>query len=122
MKRAVLVVLSVILLLGLSGCSGKITSGEVVKKSFTPAHNEVRVIPVVVSNGKTCITRVVPYTYHYSDCWEITIAAWDEEEKKMQTATYRVNEGVYESVEIGDEFVYKKDMKPIEPEYTRERQ
>lgn len=40
----------------------------------------------------------------------------------MQTATYRVNEGVYESVEIGDEFVYKKDMKPIEPEYTRERQ
>lgn len=122
MKRAVFVVLAVALLLVLSGCSGKITSGEVVKKSFTPAHNEVRVIPVVVSNGKTCITRVVPYTYHYSDCWEITIAAWDEEEKKMQTATYRVNEGVYESVEIGAEFVYDKDMKPIEPEYTRERQ
>lgn len=122
MKRAVFVVLAVVLLLSISACSSKITSGEVVKKSFTPAHNEVRVIPVVVSNGKTCITRVVPYTYHYSDCWEITIAAWDEEEKKMQTATYRVNEGVYESVEIGAEFVYDKDMKPIVPEYTRERQ
>ena len=113
MKRAVFVVLAVVLLLSISACSSKITSGEVVKKSFTPAHNEVRVIPVVVSKG---------YTYHYSDCWEITIAAWDEEEKKMQTATYRVNEGVYESVEIGAEFVYDKDMKPIEPEYTRERQ
>lgn len=122
MKRAVFAVLAVALLLVLSGCSGKITSGEVVEKNFTPAHSEVRLIPIVISNGKTCITRVIPYTYHYSDRWEITIAAWDEEEKKMQTATYRVNEGVYESVEIGDEFVYKKDMKPIEPEYTRERQ
>lgn len=122
MKRAVFAVLAVVLLLSISACSSKITSGEVVKKSFTPAHNEVRMIPIVISNGKTHITRVIPCTYHYSDCWEITIAAWDEEEKKMQTATYRVNEGVYESVEIGDEFVYKKDMKPIEPEYTRERQ
>lgn len=122
MKRAVLIVLAVVLLLSISACSSKITSGEVVKKSFTPAHNEVRMIPIVVSNGKTFTTCVIPYTYHYSDCWEITIAAWDEKEKKMQTATYRVNEGVYESVEIGDEFVYKKDMQPTDPEYTREKQ
>lgn len=121
-KRAVLIVLAVVLLLSISACSSKITSGGVVKKSFTPAHNEVRFIPIVVSNGKSVMTTIVPYLYRYSDRWEITISAWDEKEKKMQTATYRVNEGVYESVKIGDEFVYKKDMQPIEPEYTREKQ
>lgn len=122
MKRAVFVVLAVALLLGLSGCSGKITSGEVVEKNFTPAHSEVRLIPFVISNGKSVSTGIIPYVYRYSDRWEVTIAAWDEEEKKMQTATYRVTEEVYEAVEIGAEFVYDKDMKPIEPEYTRERQ
>lgn len=120
-KRAVLIVLAVVLLLSLSACSSKITSGEVVKKSFTPAHSEVRMIPIVISNGKSVTTIIVPYLYHYSDCWKITIAAWDEKEKKMQTATYRVNEDVYESVKIGDEFVYKKDMQPTDPEYTREK-
>ena len=121
MKRAVLVVLAVALWLVLSGCSGKITSGEVVEKSYTPAHSETRIIPLVISNGKTSSVMVIPYIYFYSDRWEITIAAWDEKEKKMQTATYRVTEEVYEAVEIGAEFVYDKDMKPIEPEYTRER-
>lgn len=122
MKRAVFAVLAVALLLVLSGCSGKITSGEVVEKNFTPAHSEVRLIPVVISNGKSVRTRIIPYVYCYSDRWEVTIAAWDEEEKKTQTATYRVTEEVYKAVEIGAEFVYDKDMKPIEPEYTRERQ
>ncbi len=121
MKRAVLVVLAVVLLLVLSGCSCKITSGEVVEKNFTPAHSETRIIPLVISNGKTSHVMVIPYVYHYSDRWEITIAAWDEEEKKMQTATYRVTAEVYKAVEIGAEFVYDKDMEPIEPEYTRER-
>lgn len=121
MKRAVLVVLAVALLLVLSGCSGKITSGEVVEKSYTPAYSTVRIIPLFISNGKTSRVMPIPYVYHYSDKWEVTIAAWDEKEKKMQTATYRVTEEVYEAVEIGAEFVYDKDMKPIEPEYTRER-
>lgn len=122
MKRAVFAVLAVALLLVLSGCSGKITSGEVVEKNFTPAHSTSCIIPLVISNGKTSHVVYVPYTYHYSDRWEVTIAAWDEKEKEMQTATYRVTEEVYEAVEIGAEFVYDKDMKPIEPEYTRERQ
>lgn len=122
MKRAVFAVLAVVLLLSISACRSKITSGEVVEKNFTPAHREVRLIPIFISNGKNSSTRLVPFVYHYSDRWDVTIAAWDEKEKKMQTATYRVTEEVYEAVEIGAEFVYDKDMKPIEPEYTRERQ
>lgn len=85
MKRAVLVVLAVALLLVLSGCSGKITSGEVVEKSYTPAYSTVRIIPLFISNGKTSRVMPIPYVYHYSDKWEVTIAAWDEKEKKMQT-------------------------------------
>lgn len=122
MKRAVLVVLVVVLLLGISGCSGKLKSGEVIKKSYTPAHSETRIIPLVTFNGKTSNVMLIPYIYYYSEKWEVTIAAWDEKEKKMQTATYRVTKEVYEAAEIGAEFVYDKDMKPIEPEYTRKKQ
>lgn len=122
MKKTISIALAIALLLALSGCCAKITSGEVVEKNYTPAHSEVRLIPLVLSNGKSSSVVVIPYTYYYSDRWTVTIAAWDEEAKKMQSATYRVTEEVYEAVEIGAEFVYDKDMQPNEPEYTRERQ
>lgn len=122
MKKTISIALAIALLLVLSGCCAKITSGEVVEKNYTPAHSEVRLIPLVLSNGKSSSVVVAPYTYYYSDRWTVTIAAWDEEAKKMQSATYRVTEEVYEAIEIGAEFVYDKDMQPSEPEYTRKRQ
>ena len=112
---------SALLLLVLTGCAGPITDGEVVKKEFDPAHTVVRMIPVVRSNGKTTSTTIIPYFYHYPDRWYIKIQQYDAKNGKMRTATYRVIEDVYNSVCVGAEFVYDKDMKPEEPEYTRER-
>lgn len=109
--------------LAISGCgTGKITSGEIVEKTFTEAHTKTIIIPICISNGKSMTTIFCPYIYHYSDRFEIKIQKWNEEKSEMETATYRVTETVYNSVEIGFEFVYKSDMCPQEPEYTREKQ
>lgn len=110
------------LMLTFTGCVEKITEGEVVEKNFTPAHVQPRVIPVIISNGKTTTTTMIPYMYYYPDTWSITIQNWDEKENEILTATYRITEEVYNTVEIGAEFVYDEEFEPDYPEYTRERE
>lgn len=119
MKKKVFVLVIAIAIL-LSACSRKITQGEVIDKSYTPAHSEIMLIPVVTTNGKTTTTRVIPYMYFYNDRWDITIRGRSKE-GEVETATYRVTRDVYDAVEIGAEFVYDKDFEPGEPEYTREQ-
>jgi hypothetical protein len=122
LKKVVSCLLAISLcLVLLSGCQNSITQGEVIEKEFTPSHTRIMVIPVVHSNGKTSYTTLVPFTYFYPDTWKITIQSYDEEKGENLTATYRVTENVYDSVKIGDEFVYDENMEPDEPEYTRER-
>lgn len=123
---AIAVILVVILLISLFlnildfFSSKDITEGSVVNKEFSPAHSETVTIPRIISNGKTCSTVIVPYVYHYSDTYKITIRDYIDNEE--QTATYRVTKEVYDSVNIGDEFIYNKEYEPNEPEYTREKQ
>ena len=114
-------VATALLLLTLVGCSGRIKQGEVVKKTFEPAHTEVRMVPMVHSNGKTTYTTMRPYIYRYPDRWYIKIQQYDEEKNEMLTATYSVTEAVYDAVSIGAEFVYEEEMEPEGPEYTREK-
>ena len=75
MKKAIAIILAAIISLSLLGCASKITSGEVINKSYTEAHTQMMLIPVVISNGKTMSTILVPYIYHYSDRWDVTIQA-----------------------------------------------
>lgn len=114
------VLLMGLLVFGLYGCSTNITSGEVVDKTFTPAHVQTVIVPTHISNGKTSTTIMVPYTYYYSDTWRIKIQQYTEEDGYL-TATYRVTEDVYNTVSIGDQFEWNEDMEPQNPEYTRER-
>ena len=120
-KKTMCLLLAVMLAVMLSGCGEKITRGEVIDKKFTPCHSEVKFIYVVTSNGKTSSTKMIPYVYRYPDTYTITITAMDEDGNR-QKATYRVTKEVFETVQIGDEFIYTKDMEPSEPEYRREEQ
>lgn len=120
-RKIIFAALTLFLIFSLCGCSGKITSGEVVEKWYTPAHTETRLVPLTIYNGKTSTIIMIPYVYHYNDTWNIKIQAWDESEKEMQTAIYRVPEEVYNAVSVGGQFEYKKDMEPSEPEYTRNK-
>jgi hypothetical protein len=123
MKRKIVAFIGILLIFSiLTGCSKAITEGEVISKEFTPAHTQIMFIPIVHTNGKTSYTTLIPFIYYYNDKWEVTIQQYDDEQKEMLSATYRITEEVFDAVTIGSEFVYSNDMEPLEPEYTRERQ
>ena len=123
MKRKIVAFIGILLIFSiLTGCSKAITEGEVISKEFTPAHTQIMFIPIVHTNGKTSYTTLIHFIYYYNDKWEVTIQQYDDEQKEMLSATYRITEEVFDAVTIGSEFVYSNDMEPLEPEYTRERQ
>lgn len=103
----------------LCSCSSKITQGEVYKKNFRPAYSTVRLIPIVHTNGKTSFTTFMPFTYHYPGRWEINIRQLNDNGETL-TATYWVSKDVFNTVKIGDEFVYDENRDFSEEPYTRE--
>lgn len=117
-KRASYIIALLILM---SGCTQKISRGEVIEKEFVPAHTSMMIIPVVRTNGKTTSTTMIPYVYYYADRYTIKIAGYDKDGEHC-SAAYRVTKEVFDAVELGAEFEYVKEMKPDYPEYTRERQ
>lgn len=123
LRRTFALVLAALMLLAfvsfLMGCSKKITQGEVVDKTFSPAHVQTMLVPVCISNGKTMTTYFIPYVYQYPDTWKITISAKGAD-GKIETATYRVTKEIFDTVQIGTEFIYKPENGPEEPEYYRE--
>ena len=120
MKKIKVILSILIVALVLSSCSLYLTQGEVIEKEFIPAHSETTMLPIVITDGENISTIIMPYVYHYSDTYKITIRDYIDNEE--QTATYRVTKEVYDSVNIGDEFIYNKEYEPNEPEYTREKQ
>lgn len=114
-------IIAVLVMLTLVGCGNAITSGEVVRKTYTPAHTQIVMIPLIRTNGKVTHTTMIPMVYHYNDRWDITIQRVSADGSIM-TASFRVTEEVYDATDIGAEFEYNKDYAPNEPEYTRERQ
>lgn len=123
LRRTFALVLAALMLFAfvsfLTGCSKKITQGEVVSKTFSPAHVQTMLVPVCISNGKTMTTHFIPYVYQYPDTWKITISAKGAD-GKIETATYRVTKEIFDTVQIGTEFIYKPENGPEEPEYYRE--
>lgn len=61
MIKKILVIIIVLSGLLLSGCGNELKQGEVYEKEFKPAYDQLMFIPVVISNGKTCMTILTPY-------------------------------------------------------------
>lgn len=121
MKRFIPCFLAFALLISLCGCSDKLTEGEVYEKEFKKAETNVRLIPFVISNGKTTITRLIPYVYSYPDRWIIKIRE-PNGDGTYKTATYYTSKEVYDSINIGDTFSYVSGRDFENEPYTRERQ
>lgn len=121
MKKVLsLVIMICIIIVCFSGCVNKdINEGIIISKEFTPAHSEIIMMPMVVSNGKSTSTVIVPYIYYYNDKWEITIQGVANGE--IVKETYRVKEEVYEKVSLGDNFKFEESMNPESKEYTKEK-
>jgi len=96
-------------------CSLQITEGEIVSKEFKPEYSHLQMMPVYV--GKNI--QLIPIWHHYPDRWCITISAYSD--KKEVRETFYVHKEVYESVEIGDWFVFDSGKGTTKEPVRKER-
>ena len=76
---------------------------------------------MVISNGKSITTMMIPYTVYYPDRYVIHIKAFRNGE--WITEDFYVSQEVYDSISIGDMFLYDTDRGDLQDEpYTKERQ
>lgn len=107
----------------LTGCSGKITEGEIYEKEYKPEKTSIVTVPIVHTNGKSTYTTIIPVTYHYPDRWCVRIRSLNQDEDgEYETAEYYTTEEVYNECEIGDLFVYDEDRDYEEEPVEKEKQ
>ena len=96
MKKMIICLIAILV-----SCSGGIKEGEIFSKEFTPAHTAILLMPVVVSNGKTCTTTMVPMCFYYPDSYSVAIKNYNREAKKKDTRIVYIEKQVYDKVNIG---------------------
>ena len=122
MKKTLVLVLTLVMYLGLlTGCGHKLTEGEVYEKEFKEARTQVMMIPIVISNGKSSTTRLIPYMYHYPDRWIVRIRDPNGDGTYVTDEYYTTKE-VYDSLDIGDTFCFDPNRDFENEPYTREQQ
>lgn len=120
MKKAISLALCLIMTIMLCGCENKITEGEVYGKEYREAYTTVMPYPMVIYNGHTTTTMIIPYTVHYPERYVIHIKAFVDDE--WVTEDFYVSKEVYDSINVGDMFLYDKERGDLEDEpYTKER-
>ena len=120
MKKVIGALICILLVVSLCGCSHAITEGEVYKKEYREAHTQVMFLPLIISNGKTKSTKMIPYLVHYPDRYVIFIKAYQD--KEWKTEDFYVSKEVYDSIKIGDMFLYDEERGDLQDEpYTKER-
>ena len=120
MKKIIGALICILLVVSLCGCSNAIAEGEVYKKEYREAHTQVMFLPLIISNGKTTSTIMVPYFLHYPDRYVIFIKAYQD--KEWKTEDFYVSKEVYDSIKIGDMFLYDEARGDLQDEpYTKER-
>ncbi len=90
------------------------------EKEYREAYTQFMFLPLSISNGKTTSTIMFPYFVHYPDRYVIFIKAYQDEEWK--TEDFYVSKQVYDSINIGDMFLYDEERGDLQDEpYTKER-
>jgi hypothetical protein len=121
MKKVICAILLLATILSLVGCSPTINEGEVYEKEYRAEFTTVMMLPLTISNGKTVTTTIIPYVVHYPDRYVIHIKAFVNDE--WMTEDFYVSKEVYDSINIGDMFVYDDKRGDLQDEpYTKERQ
>ena len=120
MKKIIGALICILLVISLCDCSNAITEGEVYEKEYREEYTTIMMLPMVISNGKSTTTTIIPYFIHYPERYVIFIKAYQEEEWK--TEDFYVSKEVYDSTNIGDMFLYDEERGDLQDEpYTKER-
>lgn len=116
-----LVLILAICIVVLCSCGNKITEGEVYEKEYREAFTTVMVLPLVISDGKTTTTTMIPYVVYYPDRYVIHIKSYQDGE--WVTEDFYVSKEVYDHINVGDMFEYNEERGDLQDEpYTKERQ
>ena len=121
MKKVFVCALVIICVFLLVGCGG-ISEGEVYEKEYRQAYTQILLMPITISDGKTATVIYVPFLISYPDRWCVRIRNREKAEDDYATNTFWITEEVYNSVEVGDWFVFDKDYCSTEEPHTKERQ
>lgn len=123
-RHYLLLVLIIIILLNfcflLTACKEEHYEGEITCKEFLKEYTTIKIIPVIVHNGKTTSTIMIPYTHHYPDRWKLTIQWYAD--NKFHNKNIYVTKECYDSVNIGDWFVYNKSFCSLKEPCTKTRE
>ena len=110
-KLFILTIISTFFLLfSFAGCSNREPfEGEICNLEYQPAYTTTSLIPIIISNGKTVTTILVPYILYYPDRWYVQVREYVEEDEEFVYHECWVTEEVFTSLNIGDWFVYNAD-------------
>ena len=82
----------------LTSCN-KLEEGVVVAKWYEPTHTYVALMPLVISNGKTTTTMMIPYVITDYEDWCVKIKGKYKDEERIETIY--VSQKLYEYLSIG---------------------
>lgn len=117
MKRLVFCLFAILFLVG---CGKKITEGEVYSKEYEPERTIFMLYPMIISNGKTTTTMMIPMYLYDDEDFIVQIKNYDG--KKEKTRTLYLTKEVYDKTNIGDWFVigeYPKQVAFSDPDVKR---
>lgn len=125
MRKKIVTIIAV-LLVGLFlfvGCKKEAFEGEVCELEFKPAYTTTIIIPVTIWNGKTSSVFMIPYIRYYPDRWYVKVREYVSGDGMYKYHECYVTEEVYNTLEVGDWFVYDEEYCfPDEPYEQEQKQ
>lgn len=91
-----------------------ITEGRVTELEHLPESEDVVLMPIVISTGKTTSTMMVPTYIHNPESFRVVIKDGDK------TEDFYVDKKTYKQLKIGYRFRAEGDVKDERPEETRD--
>ena len=80
------IILTILLLFSFTGCSKQEPfEGEICKLEYQPVYTTTTLVPIIISNGKTTTTILVPYIFYYPDRWYVQVREYVGEYEEGKT-------------------------------------
>jgi len=109
----------VLILLSL-GCSS-LKEGEVYEKTYEPELTSFTMIPLVIVADNTTSIIMIPYCITDDEDWIIKVRKFDNEEGEYKYRSFYLTEELYNSLEIGDWFIYDRKQCELKDEDVKIR-
>lgn len=124
MKRKILcfLIIGLIPLFILCGCSNENFEGEVCELEFKESYSTTILIPVTFYNGTSTMTTLIPYIRTYPDRWYVKVKNFNEAKQEYNYHDCYVTEECFKKLKIGDWFVFDKDYCFENEPYTQRRE